>query len=196
MTSHRLDISFDDNFFYKNLLKEWTPRLDKCFDDKSSFWHIFRRLLLVLINLTVTTLRLEKSFNDVSFMKIYWISLLVLTRLSMTFPRPQRSFEDNIITRSRPQKVFQTGENREILSKVLWSVLLVSICIPMESPRPERTFKTMSSRGEHVSRRGDIIENSLKSTPRLHMYSHDISSSLEIFRSQRDHKESFSEHIS
>ena len=54
----------------------------------------------------------------------------------------------------------------------------------------------MSSRGEHVSRRGDIIENSLKSTPRLEMYFHDISSSLEIFRSQRDHEESFSEHIS
>ena len=155
--------------------------------------HIFRRLLLVLINLKVTSLRLEKSFDDFSFIKIHWISFLVLTRLSMTSPRPERSFEYNIITRSHPQKIFQGGE---ILSKDLWILLLVSACIPMQSPRLERIFETMSSRGEHISWRGNIIQNSLKNTPRLDMYSHEISSSSEIFRRQRDHEESFSKHQS
>ena len=112
MTSHRLDISLDDNF---------------------SSLQIFRRLFLVLINLPVTTPRLEKSFDDFSFTKTNYIILLVLIYLYTTSPRTEGSFEDNIITRCHPQNIFQ---DEEVSSKV-----------------------------------------HLKNTPRLHTYSHEISSS-------------------
>ena len=85
----------------------------------------------------------------------------------MTSSRPEKSFKEKVIARSRPQNIFQDGK---ISSNYL-----------KNTPRLDTSFCDISSSykcfednhdevvWKHVSRREDIIEISVKSSPRLDM---------------------------
>ena len=131
-------------------------------------WHIFRRLLPVPMNLFMTIPRLKKSFDDdFSSTNFFWSVLLLLIRLFMTSSRPEKSFKEKVIARSRPQNIFQDGK--------------ISSSYLKNTPRLDTSFCDISSSykcfednhdgvvWKHVSRRGDIIEKSVKSSPRPDM---------------------------
>ena len=72
--------------------------------------HILRRLLPVPMNLFMTIPLEKSFDDDFSSTNFFWSLLLLLIRLSMTYSRPEKSFKEKVIARSRPQNIFQDGK--------------------------------------------------------------------------------------
>ena len=93
--------------YLQNLLKDVTPRLDKYSDVLHVFRRLLPVSMNLFMTIPRLEKSFDDDFSSTNF---FWSVLLLLIRLSMTSSRPEKSFKEKVIARSRPQNIFQDGK--------------------------------------------------------------------------------------